>query len=115
MASESQKEAWFLKYSFPVTFPSHPALTLSEADFGDFLERDLSQDASTHVAPTEPADKKETESDSLTLLTPPSTTAELRGATEVLNLNDSPAKATKAKPEGDEGAHAALYEGPLVS
>ncbi|KAK8016201.1 hypothetical protein PG993_014390 [Apiospora rasikravindrae] len=101
MASESQKEAWFLKYTYPVTFPTHPALTLSEADFGSFLERDFRQD-NTHAAPTEPADKKKTESESFTVLTPLSTTAELRGATEVLNLNDSPAKATESKPEGDE-------------
>ncbi|KAK7914513.1 hypothetical protein PG985_012216 [Apiospora marii] len=112
MESEPQKEAWFLQYTFPITFPSHPALTLSDTKFNGFLERDLGQQIS-HSAPAKPADKKETESESFTLLTPPSITAELRGATESLSLDDGPANATVTKPDGDEAPTQPFMKGLL--
>ncbi|KAK8072247.1 hypothetical protein PG996_005595 [Apiospora saccharicola] len=112
MASEPQKEAWFLKYTFPVTFPSHSALTLSDPEFDSFLEKNFRQQIG-HAAPAGPTDKKETESESFTLLTPPSITAELRGATESLNLEDGPAKATETKPEGAEAPTQPFMKGLL--
>lgn len=112
MASELQKEAWFLRYTFPVTFPSHSALTLSEPEFGSFLEKNFRQQTS-HAVPAEPAENKEAESESFTLLTPPSITAELQGATEGLKLDDGPVKATETKPEPDEAPTQPFMKGLL--
>ncbi|KAK8061321.1 hypothetical protein PG994_007687 [Apiospora phragmitis] len=112
MASEPQKGAWFLKYTFPVTFPTHPALNLSEPEFDSFLEENFREDCG-HATPTEPADKKETESEVFTLLAPPSTTAELQGATEGLSLEDGPTNVLEAKSEGDEAPTQPFMKGLL--
>lgn len=73
MGFEPQKEAWFLRYTFPVIFPFHSSLTLSEP-----------------------------ESESFTLLAPPSTTAELQGAIKDLNLDNGPAEAAETNSEREE-------------
>lgn len=43
MASSGAKadEPWYLRYGFSVRFPSHPALTMTDAEFAEFLKTDL--------------------------------------------------------------------------
>ncbi|KAK8851638.1 abc transporter [Apiospora arundinis] len=110
VAPEPQKDAWFLKYTFPVTFPSHPALTLAGSEFDNFLLRTFRQPNSEN-APVEPIDMAESES--FTLLAPPSTTAELQTATEGLKLDDGPAQVTETKSEGDNSPTGPFMKGLL--
>lgn len=45
-------EPWFLKYGFSVRFPHHPALTMGDAEFAEFLKNDIG--SCERVAETKP-------------------------------------------------------------
>lgn len=77
MTSNAQAEQpWFLRYSYPVLFPSHEALGFSETDFESFVRREIADrfhDAGLTETSTSELDK----SDTYTLVTD-STAADIR-------------------------------------
>ena len=82
---DATAEPWFLRASFPVFVPPHPALTLSTDDFDSFLYHDLraDDDLMSGASPPAPDDGDE----NFTLISRPvSTTADVREAIRRLDF-----------------------------
>lgn len=61
-------EPWFLKYGFSVRFPHHPALTMGDAEFAEFLKKDIGSreraaETKPTVSPSQANDREPTETE----------------------------------------------------
>lgn len=95
--NENKQDLWFLKSSFPVFLPSHPALTAPENEFDTFVQQSVKRQIGGDSAEAHHSDDDTTtaaESDPV-LVSDASTTAGLRDDLVKITIGDG---------EGDAGA-----------
>ncbi|KAK7756951.1 hypothetical protein SLS62_000967 [Diatrype stigma] len=89
----ADQEAWFLKSTFPVLFPTHPALALPSDEFDAFLKKELAERHREEEVEAQ-APKNVTETyvdDSFTMVSAgQSTTAELRRVMKEVGMDEEP-------------------------
>lgn len=111
--NENQQDLWFLKSSFPVFLPSHPALHCPEDEFDAIFKQDVKRhsaagDAKGHPSHDDTATAAESEP---VLVSDASTTADLRDCLGVVSIGkDEDASMTEAEEPAAEaqkstGAH----------
>ncbi|KAK7429980.1 hypothetical protein QQZ08_003602 [Neonectria magnoliae] len=90
--TSDSSQPWFLQSSYPVLFPAHHALKISQADFDAFIRQDLSRrhDQAAVDASTADADKAMTEatkSETFALVTD-STSAKIQRGLDDMEVDD---------------------------
>jgi len=108
MVTTAEKEGdqpWFLQSKEPVLFPDHPGFQMSNEDFAAFLRKEIKDAAAAKVDKIDAdLDEKDSE-DSFTMVSDPSTTAEVKAAMKKLDVDD----------KGDTKDTTAVSDHPFVA
>ena len=128
--NENEEGLWYLKSTKPVLFPAHPALTLNDKDFDDFIRNELARrhESTEKVSASNAADTAMSEGDKDTLAesfteVAPSTTADVRQVLQGMDMDmDDPdakvgvgAASTKKEEKQDESTGNPFMDGLLAS
>ncbi|KPM45357.1 hypothetical protein AK830_g1243 [Neonectria ditissima] len=104
-STSGPEQPWFLQSSYPVLFPAHDALNMSQADFEAFIRQDLARrhdqtavDAPAADAKAEEVMSEVTESETFTLVTD-STSADIRKGLDDMQVDDQQQQQTPTESE----------------
>ena len=99
----AEHEPWFLKSTYPVLFPTHPALKLPEEDFEEFIKSDISQ-RQKWEGPMAEDDTESSVDDSFTMVNlEKSTTADVRDGMKGMGIEgEATSPMDETNPKDDE-------------